>query len=151
MLFLLCIFVGSFFIIIKTLNMFLANEVGVYKSSIMNQLMGLLGCGIFIVLFLRTSTFTPSKLVSIGIFPLLGGIFGASFVALSNYTFSKTSVLISTLLILVGQTAASILLDYLFLDKLVSLNTLIGISLIGFAIYFQSDRKSKSAKAKSIS
>ncbi len=132
--------------------MLLSKEVGIYKSNVVNHVTGLIGCGLFLIFFLKHSTFSLEHLSSIGIFPLLGGVFGASFVAISNYTFSKTSVLISTLLILIGQTITSILVDYFILDTVVSSNTLIGIAFITLSILIQSSKakEKQDIKEKSV-
>lgn len=130
MILLLSVLTGMIFIITKTLNMLLSKEVGIYKSNIVNHVTGTIGAFTFVILFLKGSTFELVQLTQIGIYPLLGGIMGATFVALSNYTFSKTKVLISTVLILVGQTIASILIDYINLKVTPSPITLAGVLLI---------------------
>lgn len=147
MIFILSVLTGMFFIIVKTLNMLLAKEVGVYKSGIVNHLAGLTGCILIMLLFLRNSTFEFTALFNIGIFPLLGGVMGATFVALSNYTFAKTKVLISTVLILVGQTAAAIFLDYHFNNKFIDIKSVIGISLIILAVVLYNSKEASNKNA----
>lgn len=143
MILLLTVFTGMLFIIIKSLNMLLSHEVGIFKSNVTNHLTGLIGTLFLCFLFLRTSTFNPNQLLNIGIFPLIGGILGATFVTLSNYTFSKTKVLISTLLILVGQTVASVIMDYFMFDTKISLSAVIGILLIILAVYLYNKKDLK--------
>jgi transporter family-2 protein len=119
---------------VKTINMLLSKEVGIYKSNISNHITGLFGAWLFVLVLLRGSDFELVQLTQVGIFPLLGGILGATFVALSNYTFSKTNVLTSTLLILIGQTLSSVIIDYIYLDKMVSPLALFGTVLIIIAV-----------------
>ena len=138
MILLLSVATGMIFIIMKTLNMLLSKEVGIYKSNVVNHVTGTIGAFMFVVLFLRGSTFELVDLTHIGIYPLLGGIMGATFVALSNYTFSKTKVLISTVLILIGQTIASVAIDYINLDVMASPKTLFGVVLIIIAVIMYS-------------
>ncbi len=138
MILLLSVFTGMIFIIVKTLNMLSAGEIGIYKSNVVNHMMGTLGAFVFVMIFARQSSFQLSDLTSVGIYPMLGGILGATFVALSNYTFSRTKVLISTLLILVGQTLTSVLIDYINLGQMVSLNAILGTCLVIVAVIMYS-------------
>lgn len=141
MIFLLSVLTGMLFIIVKTINMLLSKEVGIYKANVTNHLTGLFGCMLFVILFLRESSFEFSQVFEVGVYPLLGGIFGATFVALSNYTFSKTKVLMSTLLILVGQTIASVSIDYIYLNEMVSLQAIIGTVLIILAVILYNSKE----------
>lgn len=142
---LLSIVTGMIFILIKSLNMMLGHEVGIYKSNITNHVTGTIGALIFVLLFVRNSSFRPDHLLNIGIYPLIGGLLGATFVTLSNYTLPKTKVLISTLLILVGQTVASIIIDYINLGKLVSINTFIGtLMIVGAVLLYNGPEDKKS-------
>jgi len=143
MILLLSVATGMIFIITKTLNMLLSKEVGIYKSNIVNHVTGTFGALLFVLLFLRNSDFQLVDLTHIGIYPLLGGILGATFVALSNYTFSKTKVLISTVLILIGQTIASVIIDYYTLGQMVSIQTLIGTLMIIIAVIMYSTPSAK--------
>lgn len=145
MILILTLFTGMLFILVKTINMMLSHEVGIYKSNVINHLTGTIGATLFVLLLVHNSTFELSLLTKVGIFPLIGGILGATFVALSNYTLSKTKVLISTLIILVGQTLTAVTLDYLYLNKTISFNALIGTILIIVAVIMYSTP----AKAKS--
>jgi len=138
MILLLTVTTGMIFIITKTLNMLLSEEVGIYKSNIVNHITGTLGAILFITIFLRNSTFAPTQLSQVGIYPLIGGILGATFVALSNYTLSKTKVLISTVLILLGQTVAAVIIDYVSLGQVTSPKTLLGVVMIIIAVIMYS-------------
>lgn len=145
MILILTLFTGMLFILVKTINMMLSHEVGIYKSNVINHLTGTIGALLFVVLLVHNSTFQLSELTQIGIFPLVGGVLGATFVALSNYTLSKTKVLISTLIILVGQTLTAVTLDYLYLQKTISVNAVLGTLLIIIAvIMYSSPTKAKS-------
>lgn len=143
MILLLTVLTGMIFIMVKTLNMLLSQEVGIYKANVSNHVTGLIGASLFALLFLRGSDFQVSMLTSVGIFPLVGGILGATFVALSNYTFSKTKVLISTLLILVGQTITSVIIDYIFLNEMVSFKAILGTALIVYAVFLYNSKEKK--------
>lgn len=141
MVLLLSVLTGMVFIIVKTLNMLSASEIGVYKSNVINHITGSLGATIFVFIFTSGSAFALSDLTHVGIYPMLGGVLGATFVALSNYTFSKTKVLISTLLILVGQTLTSVLIDYINLGQIVSLKAIIGTLMVVIAVILYSGKE----------
>ncbi len=140
---LLGVLTGAIFIITKTLNMLLAKHVGIYRSNIINHITGLIGALLFVLIFLRASNFRLSDLGQVGIYPLMGGVLGATFVALSNYTFSKTKVLISTLMILVGQTVMSIILDTFILHAKVSPLTIVGAALVIVAVVLYNSKDEK--------
>lgn len=147
MVLLLSVLTGMVFIMVKTINMLLSKEVGIYKANVTNHITGLFGACLFVLFFLRGSTFELSVLKSVGFFPLIGGMLGATFVALSNYTFSKTKVLISTLLILVGQTLASVIIDYLYFNEMVSVKALIGTVLIVTAVFLYNSKEKITEKS----
>ena len=131
---------GMVFIIIKTLNMLLGKEIGIYRSNIINHIGGALGSTVLLIVFMGTVTFTWSKFDGVGIYPLIGGIVGACFVALSNYTFSKTKVFISTLLILLGQSIVALYIDYIYFGTVVSSTQLIGsLMIVASVILYNSE------------
>lgn len=141
MILILTVFTGMLFIITKSLNMLLSKHIGIYKSNVINHITGLFGVTLMSLLFLRNSSFELSQLLHVGFFPLLGGVLGATFVALSNYTFSKTKVLISTLLILIGQTIASITIDYFYFDEVLSFKAMMGIVCIIVAVMLYNEKE----------
>ncbi|MBN2794206.1 MAG: DMT family transporter [Clostridia bacterium] len=138
MILLLSLVTGMIFISTKTLNMLLSKHVGVFQSNVINHVAGLLGVTLMLLLTFHKGSLFTTEVFHIGLFPLLGGFFGATFVALSNYTFSKTKVLISTLLILVGQTIAAVLMDYFIFNEVLSFTSIIGIILIVSAVLLYS-------------
>jgi len=138
MILILSVFTGMLFILVKTINMMLSHEVGIYKSNVTNHLTGTIGAALFVVLFTGGSTFQLVDLTKVGFFPLIGGVLGATFVALSNYTLPKTKVLISTLLILVGQTICALTIDYFLIGKTISIQAIIGTILIIVAVIIYS-------------
>jgi uncharacterized membrane protein YdcZ (DUF606 family) len=135
MIFILSIFTGMIFILVKTINMLLSKEVGIYKGNLVNHITGLCLATFFLLILGLKIDVSTFNINGHGIFPWLGGVMGATFVTLSNHTFSKTKVLISTLLILVGQTLASIVIDWIIMGKMISLSSVLGILLIISAVF----------------
>lgn len=141
MVFIGMVLMGMLFILLKTVNMLLGKEIGVYKSNISNHLTGAI-TGIIILLFLgRGFDFSTIQISKFGVYPLLGGIVGAFFVVLSNYTMSKVKVVISTVLILLGQSIAAIIIDYIYSGSIISMTQLIGSVLILIAIFLYNYEK----------
>ena len=71
-----------------------------------------------------------TNLLNAPFYAYLGGVMGALFVILSNFTFYKTSVITSTILILSGQFLSSVLVDILVLQKEISLKNIAGAIII---------------------
>lgn len=143
MIILLSVVTGMIFITTKTLNMLLSKHVGVFQGNVINHLTGLIGVALMMVVSLYSGSLLTNQVFHIGLFPLVGGFFGATFVALSNYTFSKTKVLISTLLILIGQTLTAVLMDYFIYDEMISIQSVIGIVLVISAVIMYNQPKEK--------
>lgn len=137
------IIAGSCFILNKSINMLLSNETGIFSSNFINHLTGLLGS---IAVFFISLVFIPMKNVSLAgipFFGFLGGIMGATFVILSNHTFSKTSAITSSILILAGQFLSSIIFDFIVLKHNMELKKILGAILIILAILLYSSEKKK--------
>ena len=150
MIFVLSVLTGMVFILVKTINMLLSKEVGIYKGNLVNHVTGLCVASLFLIIMGQQIDFSSFNFQNHGIFPWLGGVMGATFVTLSNHTFSKTKVLISTLLILVGQTIASIIIDFIIIGKVISFTSVLGILLIIGAVFLY-NKKSKNKEKNSVS
>lgn len=134
---------GSCFILNKSINMLLSNETGIFSSNFINHLTGLLGS---IAIFFISLIFVPmNKMLLSGIpfYGFLGGVLGATFVILSNHTFSKTSAITSSILILAGQFLSSIIFDFIVLKHNIDIKKILGAALIIFAILLYSSEKNE--------
>ena len=125
---------GASFIIIRTLNMKLSVEVGIYGSNLINHIVGTLVSSIIVILAMLSMNIGKTNLLNAPFYAYLGGVIGALFVILSNFTFSKTSVITSTILILSGQFLSSVLVDMLVLQKEISLKNIAGAIIIILSI-----------------
>jgi len=134
---------GSCFILNKSINMLLSNETGIFSSNFINHLTGLLGS---IAIFFISLIFVPMNKVLLSGIPFygfLGGVLGATFVILSNHTFSKTSAITSSILILAGQFLSSIIFDFIVLKHNIDIIKILGAALIIFAILLYSSEKNE--------
>lgn len=138
------ILTGASFIIIRTLNMKLSFEIGIYGSNLINHIAGALASSIIVFLAMQGMVIEKVNLLNAPFYAYLGGFMGALFIVLSNFTFSKTSVIASTILILSGQFLSSILVDILILQKDIGLKNVIGAIIIVLSvILYNSDTESE--------
>ncbi|SCZ03230.1 DMT family transporter [Alkaliphilus peptidifermentans] len=126
----LAVIMGGLFIIIKSLNMMLGNKIGIYGSNLVNHLTGIIGSSIIyftvtIIGFQKLSFYN-----NVPLYAFIGGIIGSTFVILSNYSFSKTTVVTSTILILCGQFISSIVIDIFILNLQIKPTAIAGAVLI---------------------
>ncbi|KAB3529244.1 DMT family transporter [Alkaliphilus serpentinus] len=121
---------GGLFIIIRSLNMMLGNSIGIYGSNLMNHLTGTIGSSIIYLMVIVTGVQKFQSYENIPLYALMGGIIGSTFVILSNYSFSKTSVVTSTILLLCGQFISSLIIDILILDIEIKPTAITGAILI---------------------
>lgn len=135
------IFAGACFILNKSINMLLSNETGIFSSNFINHLTGLLGSFIIYIIVISFSEVKVANITNLPFYAFLGGTFGATFIILSNYSFSKTSVITSSILILSGQFLSSLLFDYLVLNNGIKITKVIGAILIIIAIILYSSEK----------
>ncbi|KAB3529290.1 hypothetical protein F8154_14840 [Alkaliphilus pronyensis] len=112
----LAVIMGCMFIIIKSLNMMLGSKIGIYSSNLVNHLTGVVGSSFIYFTVLLIGLEKLQVYNNIPTYALTGGIIGSTFVILSNYSFSKTPVVTSTILILCGQFISSLIIDILVLD-----------------------------------
>ncbi|MPM79185.1 hypothetical protein SDC9_126218 [bioreactor metagenome] len=128
------ILTGASFIIIRTLNMKLSFEIGVYGSNLINHIVGALASSIIVFLAMQGMAIEKASLLNAPFYAYLGGLMGALFIVLSNLTFSKTSVITSTILILSGQFLSSVIVDMLILQKDIGLKNIIGAIIIVLSV-----------------
>lgn len=126
----LAIIMGGLFIIIRSLNMILGNAIGIYGSNLVNHFTGIIGSTIIYFTVITLGLQRIEVYSSIPPYAFLGGIIGSAFVILSNYSFSKTTVVTSTILILVGQFISSLIIDMIILDLQIKPTAIAGALLI---------------------
>ena len=95
-----------------------------------NHIAGTLASSIIVILAMLGMKIGKTNLLNAPFYAYLGGVMGALFVILSNFTFYKTSVITSTILILSGQFLSSVLVDILVLQKEISLKNIAGAIII---------------------
>lgn len=141
---LLGIMVGFLLIFLKTFNMILGEEIGVYYSSFMNHFVGGVMGVILVGIFWSIGLKSELNIAKIPWYAYTGGISGAFFVILSNYTMPKVKILTSTILLLGGQFISSLIMDLFFFKIETSWNKIIGALLIigAVLIYSKKDKKS---------
>ena len=135
----LALFNGMIIGINRAINGRLSMDIGPFKASFWNHLIGF----VFLTLILLIlNGMNISKLAqwntitTIPSFAFLGGFFGAFFVAVNSYVFSKIGAMKAALLVISGQMISSVLIDYKSGATLFILAQLFGVSLILLGLYF---------------
>ena len=97
----------------RLVNARLARSVGIYSTTLINYLAGLLGA----LLVLVVSGVQPLPALGGPLTNYLGGALGALIVLISNYVVGRIASFYMTLIMFVGQVAASLLLDMMLMDE----------------------------------
>lgn len=147
---LICLLIGGLLIVIRTLNMLLGKEIGIYASNLVNHITGVLGSGLLYFAALMMNLNRAESFGHIPWYAFTGGLLGCLFVILSNYSFSKTSVITSTILILTGQFLCSILIDLLVLKLQIGFVNIIGALLISIGVVLYNFEAKGSKKIKEV-
>ncbi|MFZ5353595.1 MAG: DMT family transporter [Bacillota bacterium] len=143
----LSVIMGALFIIIRSFNMMLGKQIGIYASNLVNHIAGVIGSSIIYLTVIMIGIQRHQLYENVPIYVYVGGFIGATFVVLSNYSFSKTTVVTSTILILCGQFISSLAMDILILNISIKPTAVLGAVLIilGTVLYSIKDKATKAA------
>jgi transporter family-2 protein len=126
----------------RTINGRLSAEVGAFRASTWNHVVGFLLLTV-ILLFMAQWTFTASAPPPSA---YLGGFFGAFFVAVNSYVFPRLGAKNTVLLVISGQMISAVLLDYRNQGVPPSGIRWLGVAIIILGVYLS--RASNSAREK---
>ncbi len=104
---LLAVFTGVLTAFCRTCNGRLSMNVGPFKASLVNHVLGFL----LLSLILLFWSAPVSKIFSAPPYAYLGGIVGALYVAVNSYVIYRLGTLVSGLLVISGQMIAGVLLS----------------------------------------
>ncbi len=127
--------------ITRTINGKLSSFIGAFGASFWNHLIGFIFLT-FILLFLFRSNIQIDELSTLSIWAYGGGIFGALFVALSSYVFSRIGAMKATIFIIAGQMISAALIDFVYKNIALDIYKILGITLILFGVYLSNKKKS---------
>ncbi|MGY3803465.1 DMT family transporter [Pigmentibacter ruber] len=116
----------------RSINGKLSFYVGPLKASLWNHLGGFLFLS-FLLYFIDSYKYIYTT--TIPLVYLLGGVFGALFVTLNSYVFTKIGAVKTALLVISGQMISSVLLDFNFKNKISIFAQILGIILIITGVY----------------
>ena len=133
----LAILCGCITIISMIVNSHLAKEIGVFKGTLINYVVGL-SSTIVLIIIMRNSVNIDFSSYTIPLWAFLGGLLGVIVVASSNVIIPKIPTIYTTLLIFMGQLFTGILIDY-FRVGFVSKGKIIGGLLILLGIIYNSN------------
>lgn len=137
---------GACNVLNRTLNAGLGGRIGVYRSTLVNYITGLV-LSAAILLILRPALATPPALQGpMDFFMYCGGLLGVVVVILSNMVTLKLSSLVMTLLVFISQLATGILLDFIR-TRTLPLGQLVGAVLLlaGLLLYQMPAQKNAEA------
>lgn len=117
----------------RAINSRLSIDVGVFKASFWNHLVGF----VFLASVLLIKGGFGFDIVdnNIPMFTYLGGFFGALFVAVNSYVFARIGAIKTVLLVISGQMICSVLIDYKSGDLFSTLGQLLGVAIILVGVY----------------
>ncbi|MFA6060548.1 MAG: DMT family transporter [Taibaiella sp.] len=124
----------------RAINARLSVATGPFKASFWNHIVGFIFIT-FVILIVGEVTFDTTT--DVPIFTYLAGFFGALFVAVNSYVFTRIGAIKTVLLVISGQMISSVLLDY---QKGTILST--GAQFFGVAIILAGVYLSKSSSIR---
>lgn len=116
----------------RSINGKLSFYVGPLKASLWNHVGGFIFLSILIYFI---DSFKYLFNTNIPAIYLLGGVFGAFFVTLNSYVFTKIGAVKTALLVISGQMISSVLIDFNFKSSTSIVAQILGIILIITGIY----------------
>ena len=123
---------GVFISVSRVLIGRLSMDVGPFKASLWSYVVGFL----FVAIALASiGHFTVSNLSIVPLFAYFGGFFGALYVVINSYVFTKMGAIKTVLLVVSGQMISGILLDYHGRSLLSMLPQFLGVMIILLGIY----------------
>ncbi|WP_125153591.1 DMT family transporter [Clostridium rectalis] len=133
---------GAFVITSMVTNSRLGEEIGIFQSTLINYIVGLIGTLILLAVKDGQLYIPANNLYSVPWWSYLGGAIGVLIVATSNVVIPKIPAIYSTLLIFIGQIGTGIIIDYTA-SNLISKGKIFGSILIlaGLLYNFYIDKK----------
>jgi transporter family-2 protein len=123
---------GTFVGMSRTINARLSGQVGPFKASLSNHIVGFLFLTLML-LALGEWGFDPSPRPPL--LAYLGGFFGALFVAVNSYVFPRVGAMNAALLVISGQMITAVLIDCAHRNISLSLTQLMGVAIILSGVY----------------
>lgn len=120
----------------RIVNGRLSSELGPLKASLWNHVVGFL---FLTATVLVIGGWSPGVRSSPPLAAYIGGVLGASFVAVNSYVFPRLGAMSAVLLVISGQMLSAVLLDYVNQDAAPTLVRWLGICLVLVGIYLRSD------------
>ncbi len=148
----LAILTGANIVVSRTLNAGGAQKNGLYMSTLMNYLTGLITSLIVLWIAGENGSFLNPDFKASSLFMYLGGAVGMLCIFLSNYVTPRMPAFLLTLLLFISQLITALMLDFV-LSGTFSLGRLIGgaLVLVGLWHYQWVHKKAEEKEAKDVS
>lgn len=127
----------------RSINGRLSTEVGAFKASLWNHVVGFLFLSLAL-LVLGEWMFDASPAPPWAAY--LGGIFGVLFVAVNSYVFPRLGAMNAMLLVISGQMISAVAIDALSRNETPTLTRWLGVATVILGVYLS--RASSSARDK---
>ena len=127
----------------RSINGRLSTEVGAFKASLWNHVVGFLFLSLAL-LVLGEWMFDTSPAPPLTAY--LGGIFGAFFVAVNSYVFPRLGAMNAVLLVISGQMISAVVIDALNQNEAPTVTRWLGVAIVLLGVYLS--RVSSSARDK---
>lgn len=139
---LLAMFNGVIIGISRAINSRLSTDIGPFKASYWNHVIGF----IFLSVILIFTEKTPfSFVIDIPVVAYFAGLFGALFVGINSFVFSRIGAVKTILLVISGQMISSTIIDYNNGDQTKIGLQFLGVFFILFGVYLSKIPKSRVA------
>lgn len=124
---------GAFIGMGRLINSRLGIDIGIFKASLWNHLIGFLFLSCLLIFTSGTQQFSSFYLIPH--YAYLGGLFGVVFVAMNSYVLSRIGALDTMMLVISGQMVTSVVLDLNSHAIASSLAQIIGVVIIITGLY----------------
>jgi transporter family-2 protein len=124
---------GAFISTSRAVNGQLSTEVGAFRASLWNHVVGFVFLTLVLAL-LGGWRFTASPAPPATAY--LGGIFGALFVAVSSHVFARLGTLNAGILVISGQMISAVVIDAIHHHSAPPAIRYLGVIIVLFGVYF---------------
>lgn len=124
----------------RSINGKLATFIGAFKASFWNHVGGFI---FLTAILLLVGQLNFHYIFKIPGYTYLGGFFGALFVAINSFVFTRLGAVKTIVLVIAGQMAASLLIAFKDVSIVSTLGQLVGFLIILYGIYLAKSKREK--------
>lgn len=122
----------------RAINGRISTAIGPFSASYWNHFIGFIFLAIVLIM---TEKFKLNTIEKIPLYAYSSGFFGAGFVALNSYVFSRLGATKTVLLVVSGQMVSSVLMECKSGHALATFLQILGVAIIIFGVYLSNSYK----------